>query len=260
MRLIREIRCFASDDSGRVTNSWAGTGEGSFLGAHWVLRAMVDGPVDPRTGYLCDIKVIDHALRTIIAPALRKSAGDAGSLTKTLSETFAATAEHFSSPLVLHAVELRLSPHTRFTVVKEGSEMMRLTQSFEFSAAHRLFCTDLSDAENRRLFGKCSNPNGHGHNYVLEVTVAGPVRADLGTVADIAQVDRVVLERVIEPFDHKNLNLECPDFARLNPSVENIARVIWDRLEGAFVGCRLTSVRVWETPKTCAEYTGGDQT
>ena len=137
--------------------------------------------------------------------------------------------------------------------------MMRLTQSFEFSAAHRLFCAELSDAENRRLFGKCSNPNGHGHNYVLEVTVCGTHGSDKGTVTDIGHIDRVVLERVIEPFDHKNLNLECPEFAQLNPSVENIARVIWDRLNGAFTGCRLASVRVWETPKTCAEYTGGDE-
>ena len=137
--------------------------------------------------------------------------------------------------------------------------MMRLTQSFEFSAAHRLFSAELSDAENRRLFGKCSNPNGHGHNYVVEVTVCGTNSADKGTVTDVGHIDRVVLERVIEPFDHKNLNLECPEFAQLNPSVENIARVIWDRLKGAFAGCRLASVRVWETPKTCAEYTGDEE-
>ncbi|MFH1111245.1 MAG: 6-carboxytetrahydropterin synthase, partial [Planctomycetota bacterium] len=120
------------------------------------------------------------------------------------------------------------------------------------------FCKELSDAENPRLFGKCSNPNGHGHNYVVEVTVCGTVDSGKGTVADVGHVDRVVLERVIEPFDHKNLNVECAEFAQLNPSVENIARVIWDRLAGAFDGCRLASIRVWETPKTCAEYTGGD--
>src|SRR3990172_6552708 len=101
--------------------------------------------------------------------------------------------------------------------------MIHLTQAFEFAAAHRLSCEGLSDAENQRLFGKCSNPHGHGHNYLLEVTVAGPADDRTGTLVDLARLDRTVRERIIDPFDHKNLNLECPDFARLNPTVENIA-------------------------------------
>ena len=135
--------------------------------------------------------------------------------------------------------------------------MVRLTRSFEFSAAHRLYCEDFTDEENRRMFGKCSNPHGHGHNYVLEVTVGGTPE-EIGTVIDPPHLDEIVNERVIEPFDHKNLNVECDDFKALNPSVENIARAIWKRLEGVFEGCELVSVRVWETPKTYAEYAGGD--
>jgi len=259
MRLIREIRCYPSYGAQGVTNSWAGTSDRADLGAYRVLRAVVDGPVDPRTGYLCDIKEIDRMLRAVVAPALRGVPHDVHSLTQALAAAFPAAARQCPVPAALLAIELHVSPHTRLAIDKGGSGMMRLTQSFEFSAAHRLFSTELSDAENRRLFGKCSNPNGHGHNYVLEVTVCGTHGADKGTVTDVGQVDRVVLERVIEPFDHKNLNLECPEFAQLNPSVENIARVIWDRLDGAFTGCRLASVRVWETPKTCAEYTGDDE-
>ena len=259
MRLIREIRCYPSDGAEGVTNSWAGTRERASLGAFRVLRGVVEGPVDPRTGYLCDIKEIDRVLRAIVAPALRGVPDDVNSLTRALASAFPAAARNCPVPAALMTLELHVSPHTRLAIDKGGSGMMRLTQSFEFSAAHRLFSTELSDAENRRLFGKCSNPNGHGHNYVLEVTVCGTHGADKGTVTDVGQVDRVVLERVIEPFDHKNLNLECPEFARLNPSVENIARVIWARLDGSFTGCRLASVRVWETPKTCAEYTGDDE-
>jgi len=257
MRLIREIRFYPSCGVQNLTNSWAGTGAEASLGAYRVLRAVVDGPVDRRTGYLCDIKEIDRVLRAAVAPALRGVADDVGSLTRALAAAFPAAAQQCPVPAALWAIELHVSPHTRLAIDKGGSGMMRLTQSFEFSAAHRLFSAELSDAENRRLFGKCSNPNGHGHNYVLEVTVCGTDGTGKGTVTDIGHVDRVVLERVIEPFDHKNLNLECPEFAQLNPSVENIARVIWDRLNGAFTGCRLVSVRVWETPKTCAEYTGG---
>lgn len=273
MRLIREIRCYPNDNEEGVTNSWAGTGERTALGAYRVLRAVVEGPVDRRTGYLCDIKEIDRVLRTIVVPKMqdvsqrppavgsRPVGGGKGvvSLAQALTDAFPRAAEQFSPPVELLEIELHVSPQTRLSVGKRGSAMIRLTQSFEFSAAHRLYCAEWSDAENRRLFGKCSNPNGHGHNYVLEVTVCGTDTADRGTVTDVAHLDRVVLERVIEPFDHKNLNLECPEFARLNPSVENIARVIWNRLEGAFENCRLASVRVWETPKTCAEYTGDDE-
>ena len=198
-------------------------------------------------------------LRAVVAPAMRSFADDVRLISRALDGAFSAAAEQCPAPAALSAMELHLSPHTRLTIDKGGSGMMRLTQSFEFSAAHRLYCAELSDAENRRLFGKCSNPNGHGHNYVLEVTVCGTPGADKEIVTDIGHVDRVVLERVIEPFDHKNLNLECPEFAQLNPSVENIARVIWNRLNGALEGCRLASVRVWETPKTCAEFNGDDE-
>ena len=137
--------------------------------------------------------------------------------------------------------------------------MVTVTQSFEFSAAHRLYCKHFSDEENRRVFGKCANPTGHGHNYVVEVGVAvSPdttnVRAD--ALPPIDEIERVVKERVINPFDHKHLNIDCEEFAELNPSVENITRVIWSKLEQAFAPARLACVRLYETPKTWAEYCG----
>ena len=137
--------------------------------------------------------------------------------------------------------------------------MVTITQSFEFAAAHRLYVPDLSEEENRRVFGKCTNPNGHGHNYVLEVTLAGEPDPGSGTLVDLPVFEAAVKERVIDRFDHKHLNLDCPEFARLNPTVENITRVIWDLLEDAFgpsTAGRLRTVRVWETPKTFAEYRG----
>ena len=103
---------------------------------------------------------------------------------------------------------------------------------------------------------KCANPNGHGHNYVLEITVSGRPDDATGTIVDLPHFQRVVNRRAVERFDHKHLNLDCAEFAALNPSVENIARVIWRCLEGAFDRCELTTVRVWETPKTFAEYDG----
>jgi len=134
--------------------------------------------------------------------------------------------------------------------------MVKLTQSFEFAASHRLNCANLSESENRSLFGKCNYPHGHGHNYILEVTLQGEPNDSTGGVVDLPFLDCVVRERVIEPFDHRNLNVECPEFSEVNPTVENIARAIWQRLSGAFSNCQLASVRVWETAKTCAEYSG----
>ncbi|RIK62987.1 MAG: 6-pyruvoyl tetrahydrobiopterin synthase [Planctomycetota bacterium] len=132
-----------------------------------------------------------------------------------------------------------------------------MTQCFEFSASHRLHVPGLSDEENRRVFGKCNNPNGHGHNYQVEVTVAGPVDARTGSVLPLPAFESLVKREVIDRLDHKHLNSDTEEFARLNPSVENIARVIWEILEPQMSPARLRRVRVWETAKTYAEYTSG---
>ena len=157
------------------------------------------------------------------------------------------------APLV--ALELGVTPCLRYTIEREQPAMVLLTQQFEFSAAHRLHCPQLSDEENRRTFGKCNNPGGHGHNYLLEVTVAGVPDATLGAVLPLPQFERLVQMLVIERLDHKHLNTDTAEFREVNPSVENIARVIWGLLDGQVAPARLHRVRVWETPKTCAEYT-----
>ena len=133
--------------------------------------------------------------------------------------------------------------------------MVRLSQTFEFCASHRLHSPALSDEENRRTYGKCNNPHGHGHNYELQVTLAGKPDAR-GVLIDVPVFERVVAETVIEPFDHKNLNEEVPQFADVIPSVENIAQVIYRMLAPRFAAekAKLASVTVWETPKTWCEY------
>ena len=134
--------------------------------------------------------------------------------------------------------------------------MISVTQLFEFAAAHRLYCPQLTEAENRRAFGKCTNPRGHGHNYLLEVTIEGEPDARTGQVISLSDLEQVVRTQVIELFDHKNLNEDCAEFQTLNPSVENIARVVWSKLVGCFSPARLARVRVYETARTSAEYDG----
>lgn len=133
--------------------------------------------------------------------------------------------------------------------------MVRLSQKFEFSATHRLHNPALTDEANRDTFGKCNNPHGHGHNYEVEVTLTGEPDAR-GVLMDVPTFERVVASAVIDRFDHRNLNVEVPEFAEVIPSVENIAQVAYRLLKPRFVDGRakLASVTVWETPKTSCEY------
>ena len=133
---------------------------------------------------------------------------------------------------------------------------IQLTQQFEFSAAHRLHCGDLTDDENKKLFGKCNNPAGHGHNYVFEVTVSRQLESRLGQVIPLEQFESTVKRLVVDRLDHKHLNHDVDYFAAVNPSVENIVYAIYQWLDGQFGEATLERVKVFETPKTSAEYSG----
>ena len=131
-----------------------------------------------------------------------------------------------------------------------------VTRKTRFAAAHRYWRADWSAEDNVRVFGACANPHGHGHNYRVEVTLTGEPDPRSGQLISLSEFEATVMRQVIDRFDHKHLNLDCPEFADTIPSVENITRVIWKLLDGRFGPARLSCVRVWETPKTCAEYDG----
>jgi 6-pyruvoyltetrahydropterin/6-carboxytetrahydropterin synthase len=129
---------------------------------------------------------------------------------------------------------------------------LSLTRRYRFSASHRLNTPRLSDAENRRIYGKCNSPHGHGHNYALEVTLTGPVDSATGMIVNLAELDPFVEREVIEPFDHKHLNEEIAEFQSLVPTTENVCREIFRRLE-KFSAARLERVRIEETSKNSFE-------
>ncbi len=131
-----------------------------------------------------------------------------------------------------------------------------VTRHVHFNAAHRLHSPSLSDEENRRVFGPCNNPNFHGHNYELEVAVEGEVDPVTGFVANLDEVKRIVEQHVVSYLDHKNLNLDVPEFRELNPTTENLVVVIWRLLEGRLPG-RLARLVLWETPRNSVVYEGG---
>jgi len=134
--------------------------------------------------------------------------------------------------------------------------MILLTRKAEFSASHYYWNEAWSAEENARIFGKCANKNGHGHNYTLEVTVAGEIDATSGFVVDLKQLKGVMEREVVAVYDHRHLNKEVPEFAKAIPTTENIAVAVWNRLDGKIPGARLHRVRVYEMPDLFADYYG----
>ena len=123
-----------------------------------------------------------------------------------------------------------------------------------FNAAHRLHNPAWDEAKNNAVFGKCNNPNYHGHNYEIEVKITGEPGADTGFVIDLKFVSDTIQENIIEKFDHKNLNLDLPEFAHLNPTTENIVVIIYDILREKIDAKFDLQVRLYETPRNFAEY------
>jgi 6-pyruvoyltetrahydropterin/6-carboxytetrahydropterin synthase len=134
--------------------------------------------------------------------------------------------------------------------------MVLLTRKAEFSSAHYYYVESWSQQENEKVFGKCANRNGHGHNYTLEVTVAGEIDPVSGFVVDLKALKDVIEREVIQAYDHRHLNLEVPEFRSTVPTTENIAIAIWRRLEPKIAGARLHRVRVYEMPDLFADYCG----
>lgn len=255
---MREVRfSVGPDDREPVTNSYAGWPTARGIQPYLVFQAIVAGEPDPRTGYLVNISTIDRLLRQRAIPLVHRPTRDGSPTGEQLLRTIADDlAGHAPSGARWVGWRLCTTPFIRFAIDAEVPDMIQVTQSFEFAAAHRLHCPEMTAEENRSYFGKCNNPNGHGHNYRLEVTIAGEPDETTATVLPMPQFERIVNEQVIDRFDHKHLNQDCPEFASLNPSVENIAAVIWRLLDGRLAPAKLHKVRVWETPKTYAEYTG----
>ena len=134
--------------------------------------------------------------------------------------------------------------------------MVYLTRRADFSASHYYHNPDLSAEENQRLFGKCANLNGHGHNYTLEVTVKGVVDPITGFVVDLKQLKDVMEREVVDAMDHRHLNKEVPEFAKQIPTTENLAIAIWQRLQPKLQVAKLHRVRIYEAEDLFADFYG----
>jgi 6-pyruvoyltetrahydropterin/6-carboxytetrahydropterin synthase len=134
--------------------------------------------------------------------------------------------------------------------------MVYVTRRERFSAAHRLFNPELSDEENFRLYGLCSNPNWHGHNYVLEVVVSGEINPETGYLIDLKILKDIIRKHIISKVDHKNLNLETDFMKGIIPSAENITAAVWNELVNKIPAGKLYSVKLFETENNYFEYRG----
>ncbi|MEO6446087.1 MAG: 6-carboxytetrahydropterin synthase [Gemmatimonadaceae bacterium] len=134
--------------------------------------------------------------------------------------------------------------------------IVTVTRRMRFNAAHRVHNPALSDAENASLFGKCNNPNWHGHNYHLDVSVEGDIDPRTGYVIDLGHLRTIVEREVIQQLDHRNLNLDVEFLRGTNPTSENIVVAIWEVLQRAVTPGRLTNLRLWETENNYVDYQG----
>lgn len=133
---------------------------------------------------------------------------------------------------------------------------VKVSRKAHFNAAHRLYRSDWEDSKNWEVFGKCNNPNFHGHNYELIVSVTGEIDPETGFVMDMKVLKDLIKDKIEDAFDHKNLNKEVPEFLELNPTAENIAVVIWNRLRPSIEANKDLEVVLYETPRNFVTYAG----
>jgi 6-pyruvoyltetrahydropterin/6-carboxytetrahydropterin synthase len=153
----------------------------------------------------------------------------------------------------LSKLSLKLNPYRKITMDTNNSGTVYFSEKFEFAATHKLWNEDFSEEQNFEIFGKCANPTGHGHNYIVEVTINKSGAKDDFRIGNF---EKVVDSELIKIIDHKNLNIDVEQFSRTIPTVENIARFAWNRLVGKFGRATLHCVTVWETDKTYCSYMG----
>jgi 6-pyruvoyltetrahydropterin/6-carboxytetrahydropterin synthase len=237
-------------------------------GHNYVVEVTVAGEIDDATGMVVNMTDVDKALKQqVVAQLANKHLtyevpyfAETPPTLENIARYIAAQFQlEFQFPAArLTRVTLWEMPTLWATLdLKKDNTMIGLTRSFDFAAAHRLHAPGLSDAENEAIFGKCDNPNGHGHNYGVEVTVVGDPHPVTGMIVDLAKFDEILEREVMKRFDHKHLNLDTPDFKEINPTSENLTRVIWDHLDGEIPApARLYRVVVRETDRNYFEYYG----
>jgi 6-pyruvoyltetrahydropterin/6-carboxytetrahydropterin synthase len=175
-------------------------------------------------------------------------------LAELLKSTWNILADKFETAQ-LSKLSLKLNPFRKMAIDLKDFGMVYFSEKFEFAAMHKLWNDDFSEKQNLEVFGKCANPAGHGHNYIVEVMIKTPISKN---GFHIHSFEKIVDNELIKLVDHKNLNADVSHFSKIIPTVENIAVFAWNRLAGKFGKAALHCVTVWETDKTYCSYFGPD--
>lgn len=237
-------------------------------GHNYVLDVSADGEADHERGMVVNIKDIDDVLKSeVVRDFDLKSINDevphfadhAPCLENMLRYIAGRLEPWFRSPDNVNAkipatlTHLRLEEMpTLWAELDINTTMITISRVYEFAASHRLHVPTYSAEQNVALFGKCNNPSGHGHNYVVEVAVTGEVDPTTGMIVDICAIDEVVNREIIDRYDHKNLNVDLPEFADRVTTSEVVVQEIWDRLVKA-LPATLQRVRLFETARSVFE-------
>jgi 6-pyruvoyltetrahydropterin/6-carboxytetrahydropterin synthase len=235
LRLTREVHQPLPSEAGATR----------FFDLCW--RVTVSGPVDPGTGYIVDAGDLDGWLIRQAGPPPDSDTA----IGAHLSATWVRLAASTPTGLALEGLDLRILPTWRWAMHRldgEASQALAvMTRRFHFAAAHRLHNPSWPDEVNARVFGRCGNEAGHGHNYMLELSI--PAERE----AEAARVENIVSRAILPMFDHRHLNVDVPEMKGINPTVEALTDLIWNVLDSATPSLTIWSVRLYETPKISAE-------
>ena len=242
-------------------NAFASKPAGEGLALFFELSVEVTGDVEPATGFVINVTDIDKTVRACAVPVFAerirqdfRRAEHIGLpvITELLASTWNRLADQFGRAR-LSKLSLKLNPFRNVAIDVKDLKMVFFSEKFEFAATHKLWNDDFSEERNFEVFGKCANPTGHGHNYIVEVTTKMPAGGNAFRIGDF---ERIVNDELIGLLDHKNLNADLDAFRSTNPTIENIAVFAWKRLVGKFDEATLHCVSIWETDKTYCSYYG----
>jgi 6-pyruvoyltetrahydropterin/6-carboxytetrahydropterin synthase len=261
-KLTRRVRFsinpfLPTDSEGFNTFSSKPAGEG--LAVFFELAVTLEGAVEEKTGFVVNVLDIDKEVREFVVPVFAewirryfREGRHAGftEIAEFLAESREKLQGRFANTKV-GELALQLNPLRKVAIDSRRGDMIYFSEKFEFAATHKLWNDSLTEQENFSVFGKCANPAGHGHNYIVEVTV----KAKSGDLR-IADFEKVVDERLIRILDHKNLNIDVQHFSKVIPTVENLAVFAWEKLAGQFGKAELHCVTIQETDRTSCTYYG----